>query len=71
MAKYVVRFRRPERQAGTLGAEYEADSFDAAIVKLRYARQNATRNCHYWIEENEKPKYLKQVSIDRQRSLQT
>jgi hypothetical protein len=48
---YVIRFQRPNRQAGTLIADHDSATLEEASNQLEYAYSQATRNCRYWIEE--------------------
>jgi hypothetical protein len=48
--KYVIRFQRPNREAGTLVAENDLTTLEEASEQLADAYNQATRNCRYWIE---------------------
>lgn len=48
--KYVIRFQRPNREAGTLAAEHDSTTLEDASEQLASAYSQATRNCRYWIE---------------------
>lgn len=48
--KYVIRFQRPNREAGTVVAEHDSTTLEEASEQLAYAYGQATRNCRYWIE---------------------
>ena len=48
--KYVIRFQRPNREAGTLVAEHDSTTLEKASEQLSYAYSQATRNCRYWID---------------------
>jgi hypothetical protein len=48
--KYVIRFQRPNRDAGTLSPEHDSATLEEASEQLAYAYSQATRNCRYWIE---------------------
>jgi hypothetical protein len=48
--KYIIRFQRPNREAGTLVAEHDLTTLEEASAQLAYAYSQATRNCRYWIE---------------------
>lgn len=48
--KYIIRFQRPNREAGTLAAEHDLATLEEASEQLASAYSQATRNCRYWIE---------------------
>lgn len=48
--KYLIRFQRPDREAGTLSAEHDSMTLEEASEQLADAYSQATRNCRYWIE---------------------
>lgn len=48
--KYIIRFQRPNREAGTLVVQHDLTTLEEASVQLAYAYSQATRNCRYWIE---------------------
>ena len=48
--EYVIRFQRPNREAGMLVFEHKSSTLEEASEQLAYAYSQATRNCRYWIE---------------------
>lgn len=48
--KYVIRFQRPNREAGMLSSEHHSTTLEEASEQLALAYSQATRNCRYWIE---------------------
>lgn len=48
--KYVIRFQRTYREAGTLISDFDSATVTEARKQLREAYRQSTRNCRYWIE---------------------
>lgn len=48
--KYVIRFQRACREAGTLTADFDSWTMTDARKQLRDAYRHSTRNCRYWID---------------------
>jgi hypothetical protein len=48
--RYVIRFQRAARAAGTLASCFDSDNLGDATRQLKAAYRQSTRNCRYWIE---------------------